>query len=136
VTDLEDCIVTFEQVRDQLEAVEKQLAHRLGLQSPEVRRELIARDQRNELFEDELVAEWHDLYSSYLAEIPSRPSWVSVGQRIQRVTADAQKAEIVAIEPDERFAARITIEWTFERCKYSTWYKLADIVSTWESADR
>lgn len=59
-----ECFETFEDVKEELEAVERELARRLKLRRP-IRRTLIALDRANKLDEDELVARWHELYSSY-----------------------------------------------------------------------
>ncbi len=60
-----DCFITFEQTKATLEGIEAQLATRLGL-TGDVRQQLIALDQRNELDEDRLVRDWHSEYASYL----------------------------------------------------------------------
>jgi hypothetical protein len=64
--DFADCVETYEQAKAKLEDVEDKLAQNLKLRRQTVRRELIAMDRRGELVEDELVALWHDLYSSYV----------------------------------------------------------------------
>lgn len=64
--DFADCVETYEQAKAKLEDVEDKLAQSLKLRRQTVRRELIAMDRRGELVEDELVALWHDLYSSYV----------------------------------------------------------------------
>jgi hypothetical protein len=56
---------TFESTRDQLEDIERQLAGRHNIRR-QVRPTLIAMDRAGELPEDELVADWHDVYASYL----------------------------------------------------------------------
>jgi hypothetical protein len=63
-----ECVVTFEQTRDALEAVERRLADRLGIHAAHghIRRELLKLDRAGQLDEDELVADWYDLFASYL----------------------------------------------------------------------
>ena len=46
----------------ELEAVEAELAKRLGIQG-DPRSELVRLAQTNQLVEDELVARWHELYA-------------------------------------------------------------------------
>lgn len=132
--DLRECVVTLTQLRDQLEHVEEQLAQRHHIKF-DIRRELVARIKRGALVEDELLAQWHDLYANYLAEIPVRPPWVTLGQRIQchRYQPD-DVAEIIRIEPDAKWAggARIFLEWKFEGQIHMTWHSLEDIVTDWE----
>jgi len=60
-----ECVETFETTRERLANVERQLAVKLGIRG-NVRRELIERDRQRALIEDDLVADWHDLYASYL----------------------------------------------------------------------
>lgn len=60
-----DCVVTFADCVRDLEAVETKLAARFNL-TGNIRNQLIAMDRANNLLEDELVADWHDLYSSYM----------------------------------------------------------------------
>lgn len=62
--DLDLCVVTFEQTREELTAVERRLAVKLDIRG-NVRRELLRRDRLGQLVEDDLVADWHDLYASY-----------------------------------------------------------------------
>ena len=69
----EGCVETFERTKDRLEEVERRLAVRLEIRK-NVRCQLIARDRGGLLVEDELVAEWHDLYASYL-EWTREESW-------------------------------------------------------------
>lgn len=64
--DLIECTQTLEQLTAELEAVEAKLAIRCGLQMPDVRGQLIALDNANNLVEDELVMDWHDLHSSFV----------------------------------------------------------------------
>jgi len=61
----DDCIDTFETTRTRLGRVEHALAARLGIVG-DVRRALIELDTAGRLVEDELVADWHDLLSSYI----------------------------------------------------------------------
>ncbi len=63
-----DCVVTFEQTSSALADVEQKLAASLGLSGApdEIRDELLRRDRLGELVETQLVADWHDLFASYL----------------------------------------------------------------------
>lgn len=67
----EECLVTREQTEARLVLVESELADRLGIRE-NVRHTLIQLDKSNELVEDELVADWHDLYASYLDWVSAR----------------------------------------------------------------
>ena len=62
----EDCIQTFEQVKEDLEQVEDQLARQLNLRSRQIRRELCALAQQEKLVEDELAERWLELYTIYV----------------------------------------------------------------------
>jgi len=65
MSDIQSGASTMERAKADLERVERQLAERYSLVR-NVRRELVALDRANELHEDDLVAEWHKLYSNYL----------------------------------------------------------------------
>ena len=66
LTDLDNYpIETFKELEQKLLGVEYQLGLRFSLLT-EVRSQLMQMDQENRLVEDELVAEWHCLYSSYV----------------------------------------------------------------------
>ena len=56
---------TFESTRDHLVSIEKKLARRFRLRG-QIRRSLIEMDRAGRLLEDDLVADWHDAYDSYL----------------------------------------------------------------------
>ncbi len=62
--ELESCFESFEDIKLQLEEVESELAGRLRIRR-HVRRELLLLDRANKLGEDDLIARWHELYSSY-----------------------------------------------------------------------
>ena len=62
--ELESCFDSFDDIKQQLEEVESALASRLKIRR-HVRRELLLRDRANKLGENELIARWHELYSSY-----------------------------------------------------------------------
>lgn len=64
--DLSECVVTFEQTREELEEIERRLAERYELRGKPIRLALIEMDKKGLLREDELVADWHEAYSSYL----------------------------------------------------------------------
>lgn len=64
-SDFEGCVMTFDQVKEELEEIERNLARRQGIKR-QVRRTLIEQIRNGTLVEDELVAQWHDAYSSYL----------------------------------------------------------------------
>jgi hypothetical protein len=59
------CIETFESVRGRLRDIEGRIAVKLNLRSKNVRYQIIDLDRRGELGENELIADWHDLYASY-----------------------------------------------------------------------
>lgn len=78
MSDLEhDCSKTFDQIRDDLERIEMELAQRFQIRR-NIRRTLMAMDIRGDLLEDRLVADWHEAHSIYsdwvemLAEESSR----------------------------------------------------------------
>jgi hypothetical protein len=65
-------IESLEDIKNKLIEVEQKLAKRLRLrarQKPFVRQILFILDAKNKLVEDELVAEWHDCYSSYMDKL-------------------------------------------------------------------
>lgn len=67
MNEFEGCIiVTFEQAQSELEEIERQLAIRHSITDVNIRDALIKLDRENNLVEDELVADWHDLHSRYL----------------------------------------------------------------------
>lgn len=66
MTELDGCVRTPEQTVEQLEEIERRLALEYGIRGRNVRKALIERDRAGLLPEDELVADWHDLYSSHL----------------------------------------------------------------------
>jgi hypothetical protein len=57
---------TFESCKASLERVEHQIAEKLGIKN-HFRYELMRRDLANTLVEDELVADWHQLYATYIS---------------------------------------------------------------------
>ncbi len=66
MNEFDGCIVvTFEEAKEQLEEIERQLAIKLSITDPNIRDALIQLDRDGKLIEDELVADWHDLYSRY-----------------------------------------------------------------------
>ena len=63
----QECVETVEMTIAALEAVEERIADRLKLgRHVNVRAELCRRAREGVLQEDELVSEWHALYSSYV----------------------------------------------------------------------
>jgi hypothetical protein len=58
-------VVPFELAEQRLVRLERKLAARHGI-TQDIRQTLIARDQEGQLVEDELVADWHDAYASYI----------------------------------------------------------------------
>jgi hypothetical protein len=64
--DFEDLIQTDEQTLEELAALEKTLAQRLGVAVADVRQVIIQKTLDNSLDEDEVVSQWHSAYSSYL----------------------------------------------------------------------
>lgn len=63
--ELEGCIETPQGVAARLVLIEQQLGKKLGLVG-DIRCQLIHLDLRNELVEDQLVADWHEYYSAYV----------------------------------------------------------------------
>ena len=63
--DDKECLVTFEQTKAALEAIEAKLAERFSL-TGDVRAQLFLMDRENRLIEDDVVADWHDKMSSYI----------------------------------------------------------------------
>jgi len=61
----QDCVQTFDQVKDELEQVENKLARQLNLRSQDVRGQLFALARQEKLVEDDLVKRWHELYAVY-----------------------------------------------------------------------
>lgn len=64
--DFEDLIQTDEQTLEELAALERILARRLGVAVDDVRQVIIQKTLDNSLDEDEVVSQWHSAYSSYL----------------------------------------------------------------------
>ena len=64
--DFEDLIQTDEQTLEELEALERTLAQRLGVAVADVRQVIIQKPLDSTLDEDEVVSQWHSAYSSYL----------------------------------------------------------------------
>ena len=62
-----DCAQTFDEVKDELESIEQKLALRLQIPIKQCRLVLIARLHSGELEEDSLVADWCEVYQSYLS---------------------------------------------------------------------
>lgn len=89
-----ECFETFENTCNKLEAIEKLLAQRLNLQG-NAREELLTLDKQNLLVEDEVVADWHDLYASYL-------DWIDYNTA-DKIIFDAE-AEVASVR-EERLAA-------------------------------
>jgi len=65
---LDGCLITLEQTRDELEDIERRLARRHGIDGSagDVRQTLIDMIRSGAIVEDELVADWHGAYCSYL----------------------------------------------------------------------
>jgi hypothetical protein len=64
MSDFAECIITREDTKRKLEALERSLGEALGI-ATSVRRELIARDQRGELEWSPELAEWQEAYASF-----------------------------------------------------------------------
>jgi len=64
--DFEDLIQTDEQTLEELAALEKTLAQRLGVAVADVRQVIIQKTLDDTLDEDEVVSQWHSAYSCYL----------------------------------------------------------------------
>jgi hypothetical protein len=75
MNDLDGCVITFEQTRAELEDIERQLAHRHGIEGDTlaIRKALIEMTRSETIIEDELVADWLGSYASYL-------DWVRQGE--------------------------------------------------------
>jgi hypothetical protein len=58
--------MTEQRLSERLEAVEAQLASTLSLEVATIRATLVALDKKGELIENELVADWHELYAQYV----------------------------------------------------------------------
>ena len=57
---------TFDDIKEELREIEQKLATQLKIRR-HVRRTLLALDRANKLYEDDVVARWHELYSRYVA---------------------------------------------------------------------
>ncbi len=67
--EMEQCYVSPEQCKQELEIIEAKLAEQYNLSSKDVssiRQTLITMDKSNNLPEDELVADWHEAMAMYL----------------------------------------------------------------------
>lgn len=64
-SDLEGCVITFEQTWNELERLENMLAARYKLYN-RVRAQLIEMDRAGKLPEDEIVIQWRATYTSFL----------------------------------------------------------------------
>jgi hypothetical protein len=64
-SELDGCVVTFDEIRDELIEIERKLAQRLGIRK-QIRRTLIEMIRSGSLVEDEVVAQWHSTYAIYL----------------------------------------------------------------------
>ena len=96
-----ECFETFEDIKEQIEEVERQLADRFKIRR-HIRRALIALDRANKLEEDELVARWHELYSNY-ADWTRSDTW------------DEPRPTIVNEESEERAAeAALAALWLIQ----------------------
>ena len=91
-SEIEDCKVTFAEVKSRLEDIEKELADKLYIKE-NIRQELIQRAKANQLEEDELVSEWLCTYASYLSSVSFN----------DQIDAYKQELKSVSIEDDEVF---------------------------------
>ena len=66
LNEMAECSQTYDQVKEELEGIERRLAPRLGVPVRECRLKLLALSRANELEEDALVADWYEAYQSYL----------------------------------------------------------------------
>ena len=64
--DLAGCLVTFEDTQRELDDIEPLLALELGVAVTKVRNELLTREANGVLKHSQLIADWHQAYSSYL----------------------------------------------------------------------
>ena len=58
-------VVTFDQVKSELEQLERKLARRHGIRK-QIHQTLVRRIHSGAIEEDDLVCQWHALYCSYL----------------------------------------------------------------------
>jgi len=61
----QECVQTFEQVKEELERLESELALHHNLRGRSIRGQLFALDRRGQLGEDARVARWHEIYSVF-----------------------------------------------------------------------
>jgi hypothetical protein len=61
----DECVPTFDQVREELELIERKLAERYHLRK-QVRRKLLEMHMASELDDDDLAMNWREAYSLYL----------------------------------------------------------------------
>lgn len=74
--EMEQCYVSPEQCKQELEAIEAKLAKQynlLGEDSSSIRQIIIDKIKSNEILEDELVADWHEAHAAYLFYFSSCP---------------------------------------------------------------
>lgn len=62
--DILECSQTTQQCKEELEKIESKLGERYGV-TENIREFLIDLDKKNQLYEDELVSDWHSEYSAY-----------------------------------------------------------------------
>lgn len=65
LNDFADCFETYDQVKDELETTERELAGVLGVSFREVRRVLLIRTRKGDLKETEQVRRWEERYAAY-----------------------------------------------------------------------
>lgn len=64
-SEFDDFVVTFDQVKSDLEQLERKLARRHGIRKL-IRPTLLQRIRSGAIEEDDLVCQWHAAYCSYL----------------------------------------------------------------------
>ena len=66
LNEIAECSQTFEEVREELEGLERVLADRLRIPFRQCRLTLLALNRAGQLEEDSVVADWYEAYQSYL----------------------------------------------------------------------
>ena len=92
-----DCIKRVDQTIARLQAIEAKLAKRLGLVS-NIRDQLLELAKSGQLIEDELVADWHDAYSSYLNEVQEEKERITIDEIERLVRVRTKEDWATAIE--------------------------------------
>jgi hypothetical protein len=128
MSDLEACVITPEHTKRELEAIERRLGERLGIQSG-VRMALLALEFKGELEHCDDVAEWQQTYASYLdwmaeeaeewsddpvmGDSPPPPRPADSQERTERATNDVALSLLcVAVAPSSN---KVPARWPLTR---------------------